>query len=246
MKKTLLTLLLAASSIATAATEIDLTGKWDGNTVDISSETFNKGEVTVAVNLNREVLTKVAANQKLFYLSGTNYTFGENDQKVYGTAEIGMSNYTGYGSELNAFRYDGAKDSITFNNGMPLTFIPMAVDFSYATVVFTAYTSGNNSRVQAYLYLFDAAGNIIEDNLTLTAKYVTLNTNYDDKNDTYSHFTINETATSTDGVKIYNGLVSSKEELTSIAKSMVVVPEPTTATLSLLALAGLAMRRRRK
>ena len=43
-----------------------------------------------------------------------------------------------------------------------------------------------------------------------------------------------------------SSLAGDTQAFTTYVKTMLLVPEPTTATLSLLALAGLAARRRRK
>lgn len=255
MKKTL-ALLLAFAGIASAATEIDLTDKWDGSTADISSETFVKGEITLAFLLSPELLTgNSVSDQIIFTLSGVNFGYDDADQRVNGTAHIGfcLSN-----NKIYAHNYN----SLTDKEGHPSSAfctLPAAGagTFEYASFVCTMTTNNASSLLFGYLYFHDENGDVIDGLTIQTSKRgITQTTRFDNVNDSYSWLNINEEVVNLDQMEVYNGIVAGdlsllaedlvKANLSSTPGTDTTVPEPATATLSLLALAGLAARRRRK
>ena len=255
MKKTL-ALLLAFAGIASAATEIDLTGKWNGSTADISSETFVKGEITLAFLLSPELLTgNSVSNQQIFTLSGENYGLDDNDQTINGTTEVGWCFDS---NKIYSYRYNSLLNSPSVTGLLASLPAAGAGDFEYATLVCTMTTSNaSSSKLFGYLYFHDGNGDVI-DSMTRQSQTrgITQTTKFSDVNDSYSQLNINESVVNPDQMVVYNGIVAGdlsliaedlvKANLSSTPGTDTTVPEPATATLSLLALAGLAARRRRK
>lgn len=264
MKKTL-ALLLAFAGIASAATEIDLTDKWDGSTVNIVSETFTDGQVTLAFMIDPSILSDATpADRRIFTLSGEN-----TNTEVTGTSEIGLCidqndliSYR-YNSILNSTAHSGKVVDLINNDNLTLS---QQYEFKYASIICTISTVSTGtarSVITAYLSLHDANGDIILDSngqqviLNTSTKGGTQTTNFTNPSDPYSIFSIDSSIVNQDSVELYNGLIIGealgqtvtdmvKANLSSTPGTDTTVPEPATATLSLLALAGLAARRRRK
>ncbi len=248
MKKTF-TLILAAAGVAMAATEIDLTDKWEGNTANISSETFTDGKATFFLTLNLEQLddwTTADGNVSLGYLSADN-TY---DQNVKLGLAIEATETMGY---LRPWK--NRNESDYFNGTTSTLPLPENIDgkeYSYATLVFTVRTDGNISWGNGHLFLWDEKHSLVDE---LTSNEKSLSTTLL-SGKSYSSFTINSDYVYSDQVALYNGQLSADQDPYEIAKSLLpaastpgtdsTVPEPATATLSLLALAGLAARRRRR
>lgn len=239
MKKTL-ALLLAFAGIASAATEIDLTGKWDGNTAAISGETFTDGKASFVVSLDIDKLaswTPEEGKVPLAYLGATN-TYQQD-------IKLGLSIDTYNSGIICPWKNRNEQDTY---KGVTATLpIPDKFTYSYATLLFTVYTDGNNSLGTGYLYLFDDKLEVVDytmsENCNLGTTILT--------GIPYSSFTIDSDYVIADSVAVYNGHFSTEDEMKAALKSVLpaadtTVPEPATATLSLLALAGLAARRRRK
>ncbi|MBQ3525040.1 MAG: PEP-CTERM sorting domain-containing protein [Akkermansia sp.] len=246
MKKTF-TLILAAAGVAMAATEIDLTDKWEGDTADISSETFTEGKATFFLTLNLEQLdawTTADGNVSLGYLSADNTN---NATTVLGTSINSQF------STIRNWRNNGIGDSFQGTiSTLPLPDDIDGVEYAYATLVSYVYTSGNNSKIKTDMYLWSKDLELVDE---LTSNTSTLGSTFL-SGISYSSFTLNSDYVYSDQVALYNGQLSEDQNQYEIAKSLLpaastpgtdsTVPEPTTATLSLLALAGLAARRRRK
>ena len=237
MKKTI-ALLLAMAGMAMGENSIDLTGKWSGNTADLSNVSFgdNEKNITVAFTLNWNELTKVGASKALdyfFYIQdGENQHIGQGKEKGY----IGGHFVTQqFGTELY-----GAMINV---EGAPITRAVESV-----TSIFTLQLVGGMYEMHNYLYLWDEEGVLIGDVLSgvETFKF------YKPSEPYFSMLVINETFTSSDSIKVYSDIFDETERL-AVAESFLnsgssdpTIPEPTTATLSLLALSALAARRRRK
>ena len=244
MKKTF-TLLLAAAGMAMGAQEITLSGA--GDTFDVSGETFVKGAASVAFILNDSVystLSNVAT--PLFYLGGVNRS-GENPGT--GDSNIGVSMREREGEE-NSFAAALWRHNTAFTSG-PVTSgsinLPIAGDdVVYTTMVFTVQTiDANRVTTTCYCYGHNAAGDIIvfaDNNMTMSQNQTV---SYSDMNDCYKSFYINPNAISLENVKLFNGVIDNQQAVVT-ALVQANIPEPATATLSLLALAGLVARRRRK
>ncbi len=98
---------------------------------------------------------------------------------------------------------------------------------------------GVRTSTMSVYVLKNDEGSLVQETLTYTF------TNSDWDFDTYSFqpLTINAPAGVIEGIYYHSGVLTAAEAKTFATKA---IPEPTTATLSLLALAGLAARRRRK
>lgn len=245
MKKTI-TLLLAVISYASAAELVDLSDKWnENNTADISNETFTGGKVTFFLTLNLDQLSlwsKEEGNIELGYVSAYN-TAGDGDITKLGCI---------ISSEASAIRPWRQKSTGDSMQGTIAT-LPLQPpsEPTYATLIFTAETSSNNSKANGYLFLWDENHKLI-DELT-SGKNITIGSTLLN-GVSYTAFTINADYVNRDQVALYNGALTENQDLYEIAKSLLPsspssddnIPEPATATLSLLALAGLAARRRRR
>ena len=246
MKKTF-TLILAAAGVAMAATEIDLTDKWEGNTANISSVTFTDGKATFFLTLNLEQLddwTTADGNVSLGYLSA--------DNTNNATTMLGTSINSQFGTIRN-WRNNGIGDSFQGTiSTLPLPDDINGVEYAYATLVSYVYTYNNASKIKTDMYLWSKDLKKVDE---LTSNTSTLGSTLL-IGKSYSSFTINSDYVYSDQVALYNGQLSADQDPYEIAKSLLpaastpgtdsTVPEPTTATLSLLALAGLAARRRRR
>ena len=243
MKKTI-AILMASASAAFSATEVDL--NWTGNVADISGETFTSGKATFVLTLDIDAIQAWAnednkANEKLGYLSGTN--------SLNTTTELGFGLWTNNEdtSSIRPWRYNenyssqasGGHSYQGTTSTLPLPSTINGESYTYATLVFTVETdTRNNAKATGYLFLFndklEMVDQLTSSKKTLAQAYMT--------NMPYTSFTINTDYVNPDYVALYNGIVDNPLEA---AKAVLPVPEPTTATLSLLALAGLAARRRR-
>ena len=240
MKKTI-AILMASASAAFSATEVDL--NWTGNVANISGETFTSGKATFVLTLDIDAIQAWAnddnkANEKLGYLSGTN--------TLNTTTEIGFSLWTGVDSDtgkvissIRPWRYNenyssqssgGHLYSGTTSN-LPFPNTINGESYTYATLVFTVETNKNNSKATGYLFLINDKLEMV-DQLTSASKLYISSTFMN--NMPYTSFTINTDYVNPDYVALYNGIVDNPFEA---AKAVLPVPEPTTATLSLLALA---------
>lgn len=248
MKKTF-TLILAAAGVAMAATEIDLTDKWEGNTADISSETFTEGKATFFLTLNLEQLdawTTADGNVSLGYLSADNTN---NATTVLGTSiNSQFSTIRNWRNNGNGETFQGTISSLP----LPDDIDGVKLEYAYATLVSYVYTYNNASKIKTDMFFWSKD---LEKVHELTSNTSTLGSTFL-SGISYSSFTINSDYVYSDQVALYNGQLSEDQDPYEIAKSLLpaastpgtdsTVPEPATATLSLLALAGLAARRRRK
>lgn len=253
MKKTF-TLLLASASASFAASPVNL--NWTGNVADISETTFTGGKATFVLTLDLDAIqawvdASDKSNEKLGYLSGYN-SLGSAGNPL--TTEIGLILQAQTDSLLiQPWRYNENYSSQTSGGhsyqGTTTTLpLPETIDnksYSYATLVFTVETSNNNSKATGYMFYFDDKLNMVGQS---TSAQKTLGSTFLN-NMPYRSFTINTNYVNPNYVALYDGVVANSLEAAEVAKAVLPIgsiPEPTTTTLSLLALAGLAARRRRK
>ena len=249
MKKTL-TLLFAAAGIVLADAE-KITLDWSGNTADISGVTFNKGEITVVLTLDKNAFASIAGNDSIFKVSGVSYGLDDSNNTVYGMSSIGISVAdTDSIDSLRPWRKNTLLNGTGETMQGTMATLPL-IDAEYATIVFYAYTSGANTKVAATLYYYNENYEFV-DSVSTGTKEITLGqTRYSDVNDSYTLFEINSKYVRDNMVEIYNGKIADAEGavvalIKTAGGSDGNIPEPTTATLSLMALAALAARRRRK
>ena len=251
MKKTI-TLLLAATSVAMAKTT-DVTDLlvWDENntTASLVGAGFTNSDITVVLTLNWQNFDTYSEAHDIFTISDdANHCLGLGMYFYYGEEKDFNLIYSNTGGVKYTNAYQGANYLNSANSA----------------VVFTA---GVISTTETY-YVRDDKGNILKDE---DGKYVTDKrevqkytlTGYlylwDGVNETpslieiiydsnaldidYTSLTLGPNSV-VDKMAVYTGVTDNPLNL---AEKMLGLstPEPTTATLSLLALAGLAARRRR-
>lgn len=246
MKKTLLTIAaLGAALNASVATAEDVTHllEWNESKTEanLNKVDFTNKEFSVALTLDMNMMTSVDA--PIFYVMGKNA-----DTSVSTTPTHGLG-YDSYDNDICGWynnSYDGKLATPYSLNG--------AQGANYATVVYTFKTEITGESYNCFfsknITFWDTDGtqigeSILKSNnrkgstlgtlstLTLQSSYVT---------DIYFY---NEVLTSENG-SLEAAINQLKEGFTASEPSSPTVPEPATATLSLLALAGLAARRRRR
>ena len=246
MKKTF-SLILLTASCAMAATEVDLTGKWNGNTADLSGVDYSNGQFSVVLTLD---MSKIRGDMHFFTVSGT------NPNKDTATTSYGYG-YDSFQGATSLVAYKGTPNlGFNFNTKLGL----YDNDCAYTTMVFNySYTSTQVGGETIYTSVFnmtmlkwDKDGNLtIEDPIY--------------RSNTYKGYVIANALTLLEisdrvvtDIELYTGNFSAEESVAEANRmadelfgrtnsdSNDNVPEPTTATLSLLALAALASRRRRK
>ena len=228
MKKTLITL-MAVASCAMGASYSDFTQYAVAESVDTTGFDYSTNAVTVAVTLNIDVIKSyfaesVDTSYMLVKVTGNNSigvgTLVKNDTNEYFSGAWNQTiDYTPTGIDT-----DMGRESL-WTNANSATLVFSADRGTGARVVFTMnYTDGT---------VFQTSG---------TASGVK------SSNWTPSGLTLDTQAITS--VAMYNSYITA-DDAKAIGVGMLtepspVIPEPATATLSLLALAGLAARRRRK
>ena len=219
MKKTI-TLLLATAGLAVAASDpLDIT--WDAD--NKASLQSSLDAISVVFTFDLTQLTApglyVPFKTPIFQWDGTD---------EYDDAKGGVEHYY---LDDPGFSYDN--DIQGFYNGSGFGYKSI-IGFTEAIV---GYTYGKNQKSKFYLTLIDAQG---------------VGTNYEPveggKIRTELDITNLTKHTGIGEIEVYDSVLGA-DEIKSAMKGMAAspaVPEPTTATLSLLALAGLAARRRRR
>lgn len=262
MKKTL-SLLLLTAGCAMAATEVDLTGKWDGNTANLSEVDYSGGQFSVVLTLD---MSKLRGDTYFFTVEGSNpvnkyiptttigygYDSWQDGTKLVayeGTLEDKNEGFTNT-KPLGLYDPDGRLSPQGYYDTRHIAYTTMVFNYSYS---YDAVNDVHNSSYNITMLKWDKNGNLVADPIY--------------RGETRKGFAIGGQLTmlaiSSNNVKdieLYTGNFSaeeSKEQANRMADELFGrtnaggdtegnVPEPTTATLSLLALAALASRRRRK
>ena len=246
MKKTLITLL----ALAGVAAADELTPVWSMEDIDVSGNTnypitltdttiSSATGYTAVITLNWTVV----ANAPLFWL-------GTDDGTAYGnsTATFG---YKGDSYHASLFNTSGSNGKATDNAGIAGITTTLQ-DYSKADDdnVITENNKGTSLKNKTLTYFLTSEnGTSALYGLTNNNEVVQIATQTGMKvgNVTALHVghwnTGDNRSDGTMSIDLYDGVME-KSTMQSIAGA--VIPEPTTATLSLLALAGLAARRRRK
>lgn len=219
MKKTI-TLLLATAGLAVAASDpLDIT--WDAdNKASLQSPL---DAISVVFTLDLTQLTAPG-----LYKPFQTPIFQWDGIDEYGDVKGGVEHYY---EDDPGYAYINGIEGFYNGSGIGRKSI---IGFTEAIV---GYTYGTNQKSKFYLTLIDAQG---------------VGTNYEpvEGGKTRAQLDITNLTkhTGIGEIEVYDSVLSA-DEITSAMKGMAAapaVPEPTTATLSLLALAGLAARRRRK
>ncbi len=258
MKKTLLTLpLMAALSTAAFAVSLDTAvltqSKADNNlssSITLSGSALFEGNFTVSAKLNVQKLASSLV--KGGSTSGASYGFvsmaNANNARVVGT-------FSGYSSSGGKINYIGIyASSCTANTST----VPAADTFKELNSNASAapFDIDGNLGAVDWAHVLEASLTLAYNRTSYTAVYLTLGydngavTNYYGSNtgwhwssNTGNWTTLEVNTNVVDSVYLMKG-VATQAEAININEHL--IPEPTTATLSLLALAGLAARRRRR
>ena len=249
MKKTL-AILLAATGMAMGATPLEL--NWNDNEANLTKDANNNdisydngplsNSISVAVTLNWDAMMNAA--------------------KTNGTSifEIGMSNntnqglcvYSGGSKYIDAWLNNADfPDYYSEDTGISIKYSSLT-DVSTAALVFTSYHGSKSvtTYFDATLYLWDKYGNLIT-----TMKNDDGIESYSNSLNGASIQNIAFNQNFVENIAVYNQYIYGDEALAAATAVTFPsaptpgdgnIPEPTTATLSLLALAGLAARRRRR
>lgn len=254
MKKTIV-LLLAAAGMAMGGTEKPLELNWkadnsadlktdaNGNTINYSQYSWASNTITVAMTLNWSALMedKKDGAHVLFEIS-------DDSEKNHGLCVY----FGNKGNYIDA--WTSGQDDETFS----LTLDNKWKNSAKAAIVYTSHVpneSTSTTTYSTYLYLWDENEQVTL--LTLVDNNVIENGEVED----YTHnvclsqlSSISYNSDYVTNIDVYADIIGKNESL-NLAERVTTtpstpgtdstIPEPTTATLSLLALAGLAARRRR-
>lgn len=244
MKK-LFTLLVAATGFATATELQDITKTitWDvteaGMQADLPQSFTETMEISVVVTLNWKGIKKAYD----YPGNGLNIEFFTiNGDYSKSTTQTNQIQYIGTGFQVSPFNslcniggFGGTNNKLYQNiHATSLDFNKLSNKITSATLVFTMDAASNNRRM--YLQLWD------EDYELIPLKESSKSANGDEW--LKSMQGINYNPAYVNNIQIYSGIIP--ETLAQdYAYNLLTIPEPTTATLSLLALAALVARRRR-
>lgn len=253
MKKTL-ALLLATATAAFAATKVDL--EWNNNTAGLTGAGLSTSTgVTVAFTLNFANIQQ----EHFFYFmdelgngAGLGGDFG-------GATYIGAWSVDAYGGWYDFNILDCEADDLLTSGA------------SYMSIVYSMQYVDGKYHVREDLYMWDSVGELIGHDFDAgspSSSQLTFGN--------FKEININNSYVAADGVDVYSGTMSDAAERQAAALAVLglnvggddssdnkgdegsnengseggssseTVPEPATATLSLLALAALAARRRRR
>ena len=244
MKKTF-SILLASACVAIAATEVSytpdpVTGAYSLTNADGVSQ-IDGCNVTVAYTFNSSFFQNFSEKYAdPFTLNGV-YALNEQKPSAEGLLleKSGDKYFLKYAASQVALDANPQASAWNNNNLSGYESLKAAkfdlTSIQALSVVLTIEHSGSgNGTAYGYVYVLDN-----DNEVTKYSGYRT-GSNVNTTNITLLEY--DESITGS--LKVYNGTMS-LDEAEKLGMSLITVPEPTTATLSLLALAGLAARRRR-
>ena len=243
MKKTLITLLAMATSAMGADWSLSdavLTVDTPANSVSLTSTGITDGTFTVAAQLNADFFDEVSIGQPLLSKSSFFSVTDATNTNWHIGAAVGTS--TSAGKIVKSGLYTTSKAADTFaadtsgwlsigQDGCLTSSVTRGVDSAALTMTYDASTF----TVSLYLTL----AYLDREAVTITGS----NTSFQWSGNTLS--TLGSLEMNTDSIEkiyVFAGAATAEQ---AAAMNAALVPEPATATLSLLALAGLAARRRR-
>lgn len=239
MKKSL-AVLLALTGLATAETTLPEVGTVITYTSDLS--TGNEGGGSYAGVIF--TLNPVKDTNRFDYDLGAAYTMPTVLELTSVTIEGRSGNYNASALQMVVID-DDTKKIVGISNGDAQGFSSTNrnMTFTFSDVrLSTVYSSTTNSKWYRALFVSDATADSLTLNGTVSS---TVSTPLAAQGDGYST-TNNGGGADWGFVNGTSSAVASTGYVPHMTITTKVVPEPTTATLSLLALAGLAARRRRK
>ena len=237
MKNTIFTVLLfSMAGAAMAATPLTLS--WEGNSTSLSSQNFKDEATTITVAYTYDIGKFYALREGmpnlLKIIDKNNNTLGMGLSPRY-TNNVGYTYFEGW--------YNGLIDSRQlFLNGTATAYMTPP---QYGVIIYTLTQNESGFTFSLDRIYLSEAGDLIDrdpvENVCSADSY-TFNM--------LTTLSINTEYLKTDEVEVYDEIIPADQRV-SLAKALVfqtdsTVPEPTTATLSLMALAALAARRRRK
>ena len=243
MKKTLITL-MALAGVAAALTEDPITVNVMPSSVTTDDwHTVNSGWATLNLATTENYLnsfeSSLATDLKLMGLTSTSakghYLFNHVGSAQYNSAEMSFANNTltltgrSKAGKYVCFVTDLFVSDLLGNNS--------AQDYSI-TLSMTS-TAGENQHHLWGLYKLDASGTITE--LEAVSKIGSNNATITISSEQMAGLSASDKLISF----VSNRTAGGSFNITGLSYTATLVPEPATATLSLLALAGLAARRRR-
>lgn len=247
MKKTL-ALLLAAASAAFAADKVDLV--WNNNTASLTGAGLSTSTgVTVAYTLN---FANIQKEHFFYFMDEIGYGVGMGGDFGGGTYIGSWLVHPEFGGDYDWNILDYSADSILTTSGA-----------AYMSIVYSMQYVDSKYSVREDLYMWDSVGELLVhkfDTASPSSSQLTLNS--------FVGLNINSNYIATNGIDVYSGTMTEEERKAAALAVLglnggddstgdggndagggsadTTVPEPATATLSLLALAALAARRRRK
>ena len=256
MKKTLISLLaLAGVAAATDTTLSDaIYTSTDGASITTATTGGDaiSGDFTLTMTLNADALKAIMGNTSTgttrptyFYVDTTKNTYITLTNALKNTGFVGMSQ-----GNLNSYVLDGSGDP---------TRRPLTADNPDGAIDTNNFAASNvtGNLTSKLNTLTSAAITLSHDNTTSTSLYVTLNFSDGSTSEIYGANkdlkwsggigtieSININGNYVEDTYLFRGTVD-KDNAFALNEAAI-IPEPATATLSLLALAGLAARRRRK
>lgn len=245
MKKTI-AILLATAGIAMAGSSgmMDITMDSHAYSMeDLGLTDIGSKNVTVALQLDWATLAGLGAGEYIFKIAGES-----SRGTAGGTLGVGVAFLN---DTLHIGTTTGSNSTFTKRITPDLT-----QDVTLAVLVYTArdHSTAGKTDADLYLYLWEAGSDTpltLTTNTQNSASYI-WGTNYTTNISTYEG--INISINLVDKAEVYDEFIDAAQadaiafEIYKNAGSGsdTTVPEPATATLSLLALVGLAARRRRK
>lgn len=214
-------------------------------TTDTTGDNVISGDFTLTMTLNADAVKTIFGTTSnrptYFYVDTTNNTYITLTNALNNTGFVGMS-----ANNLNSYIAGGTGDPARY---------PMTTNGSTPSTNNFADSSINGNVKSKLSSLTDVVLTLTHDNTTSTSLYATLkfadntttqvwgtNTDLKWRNGIGSIESVIINSTYVKDTYLFKGMV---DKDTAFALNDAAIPEPTTATLSLLALAGLAARRRR-
>ena len=254
MKKTL-TLLFAAASMAMAAdditpigldfTTVEVDGNIEKKTATLNTADFSDNAFSVVLTLDFKKLTSGGGN--LFLVNGTtHYPAIPNETESGSWGMMHYYFYEDYGWDYDeSSKLNGVANSS--KNSQAIDYSLLAMKPEYADVVYSYKVENNVSVLTTTMYLYDGNHKQIDEyehTYTNSKNYLSTYTSIDIFSSAVTNLQLYNVAL--ESAQIQTALDALKGNNTPSAPGDDNIPEPTTATLSLMALAALAARRRRR